>query len=159
MNKQITTFGALLPKFIDSPFDDFFEDFFARSLPSQLVTRTDNFPRYNITKPTEDSKEEFTVSLALAGFKKENLKISVKEDVLYVEGTMDSDDAKDAGSEKEVSKKYYLYKGIATRSFNWSFSLPQYSVVKSVKLEDGILSIDVKIEIPEEKKTKYIDIE
>ncbi len=59
---------------------------------------------------------------------------------------------------KAEDEKDFLWKGIAERNFSTSFRLADYMNVIDAKMEDGILSIDLKQEIPEEKKEKSIKV-
>ena len=52
----------------------------------------------------------------------------------------------------------YYFRGITNQSFNWKMSLPKYGVIKNVTFENGLLSITVKVEVPEEQKRKLIEI-
>ena len=100
------------------------------------------YPPYNIYK----NKDTYVLELALAGFAKEDIKISVKELTLTVEGEL--------GAPQEEA----LHKGIATRDFKQDFVLAEYVVVKGAELKDGLLRITLAQELPEEKKAKIIEI-
>jgi molecular chaperone IbpA len=134
-----------LSEFINTPFPQFIDTFFSDALPVSLIDRKDSFPKYNICKENDN---EFTVELSLAGYSKEALKVSTEDGILYVE---DKEEAK-------CENKEYLYKGITTRSFKWSLKLPEFAYINDVKYFNGILSINVKIEVPEEKKPKIYEI-
>lgn len=147
-NKLPTTFSHNLSRFIDSPLSSFIDEFFNDSLPIQLVTRQESYPKYNIIRENKDITDKFTIELSLAGFSKENIKIYTNNNQLYVES--------DIAGTRDVD---YLYKGIAERSFKWSLKLPQYSEITKTTFINGILSIDIEIKIPEEKKPKYYTID
>jgi molecular chaperone IbpA len=100
------------------------------------------YPPYNIYK----NKDTYVLELAVAGFAKEDLTISVKELTLTVEGEL--------GAPQEEA----LHKGIATRDFKQDFVLAEYVVVKAAELKDGLLRITLEQELPEEKKAKTIKI-
>ena len=104
--------------------------------------KTSGYPPYNIYK----NKDTYVLELALAGFAKEDIKISVKELTLTVEGVL--------GAPQEEA----LHKGIATRDFKQDFVLAEYVVVKSAELKDGLLRISLAQELPEEKQAKVIEI-
>ena len=89
---------------------------------------------------------EYNISMAVAGFSKDDLTISVKENVLKVKG------------KKESKEKDYLYKGIGERSFEQSFKLAEFTEVSEVKLEDGVLNVSLIQNLPEDKKEKTIKI-
>ena len=133
-NKLPTTFSHNLSRFIDSPLSSFIDEFFNDSLPIQLVTRQESYPKYNILRENKDITDKFTIELSLAGFSKENIKIYTNNNQLYVES--------DIAGTRDVD---YLYKGIAERSFKWSLKLPQYSEITKTTLINGILSIDIEI--------------
>ena len=101
------------------------------------------FPPYNVRKDDEDT---FVVELAIAGFGKEDIKITEHEGTLKIEGA------------KEDSDTTYVHKGIAGRKFTRSFALGEYMVVEGADMADGMLYITVKRQVPEEKKPKHITI-
>lgn len=110
-----------------------------------------SYPPYNIIKETDD---KFVVEIALAGFRKEEIKIEAKQNTLIVSGKK----VKQVAIDGETEVKY-TYKGIATRDFVREFALAQYVFVRGAHYQDGILSIKLEREIPEEKKTRIVDIE
>ena len=101
-----------------------------------------SYPPYNIKR----NGDKFTIEMALAGFSKEDIEVTVTEDMLTV------------SSNKENSKKDELYKGISYRKFTRNFSMADDIVVKSVELKNGLLTIKLEREIPEEKKPRKIKI-
>ena len=150
MNKQLMPLmRGTLSSIIDSPFPTFIDEFFSNALPFSLIERQDSFPKYNIYRENSEVTDEFTVELSLAGYPKDQLKVYTKEGKLIVENDKDT----------QTIERDYLYKGIASRDFTWSLKLPEFSTIKKVTYENGLLRIQVKIEVPEEKKAKYIDIE
>ncbi|HWP26839.1 MAG TPA: Hsp20 family protein [Xanthobacteraceae bacterium] len=104
----------------------------------------DNYPPYNIERVGED---EYRITLALAGFKPEDVTITVEQDVLTVEG-----------NKAETDDENYLYRGISTRPFRRVFSLADHVQVKGASLADGLLTIDLVREVPEEMKPRRIPI-
>ena len=88
----------------------------------------------------------YNISMAVAGFSKDDLTISVKENVLKIKG------------KKVKNEKDFLYKGIGERSFEQSFKLAEFTEVKEVKLEDGVLNVSLIQDLPEDKKEKTIKI-
>ena len=105
--------------------------------------KTVSYPPYNIEKIKDGA---YNISMAVAGFSKDDLTISVKENVLKIKG------------KKVKNEKDFLYKGIGERSFEQSFKLAEFTEVKEVKLEDGVLNISLIQDLPEEKKEKTIKI-
>ena len=101
-----------------------------------------SYPPYNIKRDGDN----FTIEMALAGFSKDDIEVTVTEDMLTV------------SSNKENSKKDELYKGISYRKFTRNFSMADDIVVKSVELKNGLLTIKLEREIPEEKKPRKIKI-
>ena len=104
--------------------------------------KSSGYPPYNIYK----NKDTYVLELAVAGFAKEDIKISVQELTLTVEG------------ELGVPQEEAIHKGIATRDFKQEFALAEYIVVKGAELKDGLLRITLEQELPEEKKPKNIAI-
>jgi len=102
------------------------------------------YPPYNIREVSDD---KFEIEMAVAGFSKSDIVLTIKEGVLMVEG----------GS-KESKSDNYIHKGIAARTFEQKFALGEYVEVKGATMENGILTIFLEREIPEEKKPKIITI-
>ncbi|WP_068032068.1 Hsp20 family protein [Rhodoplanes sp. Z2-YC6860] len=105
------------------------------------------YPHYNIEKAGED---HYRISLALAGFKPEEITITTEHNGLTVEGSK----AERAASDQTE----YLYQGISARPFRRVFSLADYVQVKSATFEDGLLKIDLVREVPEAMKPRRIAI-
>jgi molecular chaperone IbpA len=104
------------------------------------------YPPYNIEKTGDDS---WRIVMAVAGFTEAELNITQKEDELLVIGK-----AQARGEPTE-----YLYRGIAGRDFERHFQLADHVKVLGAKLLNGLLSIDLQRELPEEKKPRAIRIE
>jgi len=100
------------------------------------------YPPYNIYK----DGDRYVLELAVAGFGKEDITITVKELQLTVEGQL------------EASEAEPIHKGIATRDFKQNFVLAEYVVVKGAELKDGMLRITLEQELPEEMQPKLIKI-
>ena len=105
---------------------------------------TSSYPPYNIEVLDES---RYGISLAVAGFSQDELDIQVEKDMLTVRGN------KSANSERE-----YLYQGIANRTFERKFNLADYVEVTGADLSNGLLTINLKKEIPESVKPKTIAI-
>lgn len=105
-------------------------------------TRVSTYPPYNLRK----EGEQYVLELAVAGFSKEDIDITVQELSLTVEGKLKDD------------PEGYIHKGIAGREFKQNFALAEYVVVKSAELKDGLLKITLEQELPEEKRPKSIKI-
>ena len=105
--------------------------------------QSNSFPPYNIKKL---AAENYEIQIALAGFSKSELNISVEDGNLVVKG------------EQEKSEDEFLHKGIAERNFTRTWALAEDVKVTGSKLKDGVLTISLVHEIPEEKKPTSIDI-
>ena len=103
----------------------------------QRVNTTEaNFPPYNIKKIDD---ENYEIQIALAGFSKSELDITVEDGNLIVKG-----------EQAETSKTEYLHKGIAERNFVRTFKLADYVEVKDAKLIDGMLYMELLFQSDEE---------
>jgi molecular chaperone IbpA len=102
------------------------------------------FPFYNVEKVNSD---EYLVEIALAGFAREDVDIKEHNSSLII-----------TGNQKGIDNKNYLYKGISNKSFTRSFALADHVHVKDAVMENGMLSITLKRDIPEEAKPKHIAI-
>ena len=105
------------------------------------------YPPYNVEKSGDD---KYQITLALAGFVREDLKIDVQEGTLTITGEK---------TDTESDEIEYLHKGIANRSFTRSWKLAEYVEVVEAKMENGMLYISLERIVPEEKKPKHIDIQ
>ena len=105
--------------------------------------QSNSFPPYNIKKL---DAENYEIQIALAGFSKSELDITVEDGNLVVKG------------EQEKSEDDFLHKGIAERNFTRTWALADEVKVTGSKLKDGVLSISLVHEIPEEKKPTSIEI-
>ncbi len=104
-----------------------------------------SYPPYNIVAGPGDT---YRVSMAVAGFGEEDLDVTVTENSLVVSGKAD----------KDTEETAYLHRGIAGRSFERRFDLADHIQVTGAELENGLLHIDLKREIPEEMKPRKIAI-
>lgn len=127
-------------------FDRLFEDM-DRMFENSVQTNG-GYPPYNIVKEKGDN-EEYTISLAVAGFSKDDLEITVHDGELAIEGKI---------SDKEDDATNYLHKGIGTRQFKRTFRLADYMEVKDSSFKDGILSVSLVRNVPEEAQPKKIAI-
>ena len=105
--------------------------------------QSNSFPPYNIKKL---DAENYEIQIALAGFSKSELDISVEDGNLVVKG------------EQEKSEDDFLHKGIAERNFTRTWALADEVKVTGSKLKDGVLTISLVHEIPDEKKPTSIEI-
>jgi molecular chaperone IbpA len=105
------------------------------------------YPPYNIERTDENA---YRVTVAVAGFTESDLSIEVKENTLTIRGEKQVKDGEKAG---EV-----LYQGIAARAFERRFQLADHVEVRGASLENGLLHVDLKREIPEAMKPRQIPI-
>ena len=121
-------------------FDNLFNE-----LETISTQKQNSFPAHDILRISED---EYEITLALSGFNKDDISIDVHDGVLTIKGN--------GGTEVQNDKVQYLYKGIAKRSFEQKFRLEQYVDVKDAKLSNGLLTISLLREIPEERKPRPV---
>ena len=103
-----------------------------------------SYPPYDLIKIDEDT---YRLSLAVAGFSKNEIEVSMDNGSLIVKG-----------EKTDETSNEVLHKGIATRKFTRTFALGEYMEVDRAEMADGILDIYVERNIPEEKKPKTIKI-
>ena len=117
-----------------------FEDAF--KMLDHYASKSEYTP-YNIERVSED---KYTLELAVAGFKKEDIDISIEKNTLKIEGESAKKDAD------------YIHKGLASRRFTRAFHLNKYMEVDTAKMEDGILKVYLVRNVPDEEKPKHIKI-
>ena len=105
----------------------------------------DNYPPYNVARGGED---HYRISLALAGFKPEEITVTAKQNMLTVEGR-----------KVENGDHEYLFQGISGRSFRRQFNLADYVEVTGASLENGLLQIELMRKLPEAMKPRRIAID
>jgi len=105
------------------------------------------YPPYNIEKVGDNA---YRVSIAVAGFGSDEIAIEAKENGLTVKGAK--------AQETEDKAREFLHRGIAERAFELRFQLAEYVEVAGAKLENGLLHIELKREVPESKKARTIAI-
>lgn len=125
-------------------FERFFED--ANRLLKADQRTTQSFPPHNIIKLDEN---HYLVELAIAGFSKEDIDISVEENTLTIKGDK---------SVKETDVTY-IHRGIGTRSFTKTLTIADTVEVKGAEFKDGILRIALENIIPDHKKPRKIQID
>jgi molecular chaperone IbpA len=107
-------------------------------------TNSQAYPPYDLLKLDEDT---YRISIAIAGFSKEDISLLVDNGTLIIKGEI-----------AEVIDAEVVHKGIAGRKFTRSFALGEYMEVTGAEMKDGMLHINVDRIIPEDKKPKKIDI-
>jgi len=103
-----------------------------------------SYPPYDLLKLDEDT---YKLSIAVAGFSKENIDVSVDNGTLIIKGEI-----------VEVTDAEVVHKGIAGRKFTRTFALGEYMEVTGAEIKDGMLHINIDRIVPEDKKPKSIDI-
>ncbi|ARU15579.1 Hsp20 family protein [Croceicoccus marinus] len=105
----------------------------------------DNYPPFNIERSGDDA---YRITLAVAGFKPEDIDITAQQNMLTVQGRKAED----------TEEREYLHVGIAQRGFERRFELADFVLVRNAQLADGLLVIDLEREVPEAMKPKKIAI-
>ena len=121
----------------------------------RLFSRLDNlvgqeaktYPPYNIERLGDNA---YRISIAVAGFASSDIAIESKENGLSIKGAK--------APETEEKSREFLHRGIAERAFELRFQLAEYVEVAGASLENGLLHIDLKRELPESKKPRQIAI-
>jgi molecular chaperone IbpA len=114
-----------------------------------LRAPTVNYPPYNIV---ETSKNKYDIEVALAGYNKKDIEVSYEDGQLIIRSKKsDKDESKDSDGNT-------LYKGIAKRYFERSFTIADDVEVKGAELKDGLLKVSLEKIVPESKKPRTIDI-
>mgnify|MGYP003681330352 FL=1 len=116
-------------------FDDFFD--------SIDYNYRETYPPYNIRRKADN---RYILEIAVAGFRRKDLEVSLDNNTLVVEGMRDT------------TENEYIHKGVSTRNFKRTWSLARYMEVDKADFEDGILKLELKRNLPEELKPKKIKI-
>jgi molecular chaperone IbpA len=125
----------------------------ARNLTHTPFRGENRFPPTNIVKLSEDKYE---IVLAMAGYKSEELDITEHEGNLTVSYTTQS--VRDADDVTQPNYPVYIQQGISKRDFSRSWKLDDHIKVTGAKMEDGLLTISLTREVPEDKKPRTINI-
>ena len=119
------------------------EDMFKR-LDAFTDSASTNYPPYNIVKVDDTTQQ---LEIALAGFSRDEIEVATERGVLSVSTTK----AKEDGRE-------YTHKGLARRTFARQWQLSDDAIVENVTFVDGLLSIDIRKEVPESQQRKLLPI-
>ena len=144
-NKALSIFNQLRPVTIgfDNVFDHFermFEDDFrGLSVP--------NFPPYNIVKT---GNNKYDVELALAGYSKTDIDVSLEDGVLTIKSIKEEKEDKEEDG--------VIHKGIAKRYFSKAFTIADDVEVKGAELKDGLLKVSLERIVPEHKQPRTIEV-
>ena len=104
----------------------------------------DNYPPFDIE---HDGGDHYRITLAVAGFRQDEIDITAKQNLLVVSGSKSGDD-----------QRNYVHRGIAARSFERRFALGDYVQARGAEMKDGLLSIALVREIPEGMRPRKIEI-
>jgi molecular chaperone IbpA len=102
------------------------------------------YPPFDLERDGEDA---YRITLAVAGFKQDEIDVTAQQNLLIV-----------SGRKREQNEGNYVHRGIAARSFERRFALGDYVQVKNAELRDGLLTIELVREIPEAMKPRRIEI-
>ena len=108
--------------------------------------KQNGYPPYNIELLEED---KYRITMAVAGFSKEELNIEVKENLLFISGQKPA---------KEEQERKFLHKGISERNFERKFQLGAHVKVLTADMENGLLHVDLERVIPDALKPRTIKI-
>lgn len=108
---------------------------------------SENYPPFNLERLAED---QYRITLAVAGFKADEIDVTAQQNLLLVSGKKASENENNQGS--------YLHLGIANRGFERRFELADFVRVESADLADGLLTIELVREVPEAMKPKKIAV-
>jgi molecular chaperone IbpA len=129
-----------------------FDNMFDELMRVSAQQSSTNYPPYDIVQINDD---EYTISMAVAGFGHNDLSVTKDKNFLIVEGKHSRENLDNA---YEESTTKYLHKGISERSFRREFQLADHVEISNAHLELGILSVHLKREVPEDAKPKTIAI-
>ena len=146
MTRNLSVWNSLRPFSVG--FDSMFEEF-DRMLES-TERYNSNYPPYNIHKLSET---DYKIEIALAGYSKDDIELELKENTLTVRNKAKEKIINENGNGNGV-----IHKGISTRQFERSFTISEDIKVKNAELKNGLLNIDLERIIPEEKKSRLINI-
>jgi len=144
MTRNLSVWNSLRPFSVG--FDSIFEEFDKMLETSERYNS--NYPPYNIHRLND---KDYKIEIALAGYSKDDIELELKENTLTV---------RNKTKEKVINENGngVIHKGISTRHFERSFTISEDIKVKNAELKNGLLNIDLERIIPEEKKSRLIDI-
>jgi len=122
-------------------------DRLSRMLEASAMADNGGYPPYNIIQYDENKYE---ITMAVAGFSEEDLDITSKENQLIISGR--------TGRVEPKENAVYLHRGIAERAFERRFQLADHIKILNASMENGLLTITLEREIPEQMKPRKIEI-
>ena len=144
-NKALSIFNQLRPVTIG--FDDVFDHFERMFEDDFRGLSVPNFPPYNIVKT---GKNTYDVELALAGYSKKDINVSLEDGVLTIKSIKEEKEDKEEDG--------VIHKGIAKRYFSKAFTISDDVEVKGAELKDGLLKVSLERIVPEHKQPKTIEV-
>ena len=105
---------------------------------------SENYPPFDL----EEDEDRYRITIAVAGFRQDEIDVTAQQSLLIVSGR----------KAEEEDERRYVHRGIAARSFERRFVLGDYVRVKSAEMKDGLLSIELAREIPDEMKPRKIEV-
>ena len=139
----LSLFNKLRP--VSVGFDSVFDHF--ESMFNDLPTMHSNYPPYHIVKTDQHS---YVIELAVAGFSKKDISVTVENGVLTVESNREG--------QSETNGEEIIHRGISKRYFKKSFSISDDVEIRGAELRDGLLRVSMEKIIPESRKRKEISI-
>jgi len=124
-----------------------FDRLFSMLDNAAAVNQAQTYPPYNIERTAED---EYRITVAVAGFREDELTVEVKESTLTIAGQK---------ADAEANGDNILYRGIAARAFERRFQLADHVIVTGASLDHGLLHVSLRREVPEAKKARTIAID
>lgn len=125
-----------------------FDPFFKTIDSVLLNSSSPSYPPHDIVN---QKKGAYAITLALAGFDKEDLDVSIKEQTLTISSSVDNET-----NEENILK--YNHRGIAKRNFKKVFALGRHIAVDNVIFKNGLLTVHLKENLPEDAQTRQIEI-
>ena len=122
------------------------DQLFDNLLSTVNVNTQSNYPPYNIIKKDDNN---YLIEVAVAGFSEGDIKVTVEQNVLNI----------NAENSDEETTDEFVHRGISSRKFSRTFNLAEHIEIKAAKVENGILSLVLERQIPEQLMPKSIEIE
>ena len=130
--------NSLFPRASFVGFDHLFQE-----LEYTAKHSNDHYPPHNIIKTSDD---DYLIELAIAGFSQDEINVEVKDRTLTVIG-------------EHISKgRDFIHRGISTKKFKRTFRLSEHVIVHGADIQDGILAIQLKYQLPEDQRPRKINI-
>lgn len=126
-----------------------FDNIFNELMRVSAQQNNQNYPPYNVVKHSEN---KFSIEVAVAGFREGDLTVTVDKNILNISGEQ-------IRNLDELSEQYeYVHRGISQRDFTRTFTLADYVEVVNAKVENGILTVVLERQVPQELQPKKIAI-